>query len=193
MALTRTPRTSWIDAGLRALADGGPDAVRIEPLAGALGVSKGGFYWHFEDRRALLEEMLNTWERAVIDEAIERVERERGDARAKLRLLFALASGARVSNRETSLSTRELMKIDLAVRDWARRDKAVAKRLRRVDNRRMEYLRSLFGVFCPNGDDVEVRCLLALSLFIGSPFIAADHGAHSRAEMRELALGRLLA
>ena len=54
MALTRTPRTSWIDEGLRALAAGGPEAVRIEPLARALGVTKGGFYWHFADRRALL-------------------------------------------------------------------------------------------------------------------------------------------
>ncbi len=42
--------------------------VGDEPLAQALGVTKGGFYWHFEDRRALLEEMLDTWERTSIDE-----------------------------------------------------------------------------------------------------------------------------
>src|SRR5205814_1659021 len=91
-ASTRTPRSSWIEEGLSALGVGGPDAVRIETLAQALGVSKGGFYWHFEDRGALLEEMLDSWERVVIDEAIRRVERKGGDARAKLRRLFALAS-----------------------------------------------------------------------------------------------------
>ncbi len=192
MALTRTPRTSWIDGGLRALAAGGPDAVRIEPLAEALGVTKGGFYWHFDDRRALLEEMLDAWERAMIDEAIERVEGEGGDARTKLRRLFALASGVRISSRETSVSTRALLKIDLAIRDWARRDEAIAKRLRRVDNRRMEYMRSLFGAFCRDEDDTEVRCLLALSLFVGSPSIAADHGARSRADVLALALRQLL-
>src|SRR3954454_2507491 len=90
MALTRTPRSSWIDEGLRALADGGPDAVRIEPLAKALGVTKGGFYWHFDHRRALLEEMLDTWERVSVDEVIERVEAEGGDARARLRMLSAI-------------------------------------------------------------------------------------------------------
>jgi len=193
MALTRTPRTSWLEAGLHALAAGGPDAVRIEPLAEALGVTKGGFYGHFDDRRALLEEILDIWERVMIDEAIERVEGEGGDARAKLRRLFALRSAASFSSSETSVSVRELLKIDLAVRDWARRDKAVAKRLRRVDNRRMEYMRSLFGAFCADEDEVEVRCLLALSLFIGGALIAADHGTHSRAEVRELALRRLLA
>jgi len=179
-APTRTPRTTWIQEGLRALGVGGPDAVRIEKLAQALGVTKGGFYWHFEDRPALLEEMLDAWERLVVDEVIDRVESEGGDARTKLRRLSALAS-----------SSRELMKIELAVRDWARRDKAVAKRLRRIDNRRMDYMRSLFREFCPDEDDVEVRCLFMFSLFIGNHFIAADHGARSRADVLRLALRRL--
>jgi AcrR family transcriptional regulator len=180
MALTRTPRSSWIDKGLRALAAGGPDAVRIEPLAKALGVTKGGFYWHFNDRCALLEEMLDRWERVSIDEVIERVEGEGGDARARLRRLFALAG-----------SSDELLRVDLAVRDWSRRERTVAKRLRRVDNRRMDYMRSLFGAFCPDEDDVEARCMIAFSLWIGTHFMAADHGARSRADVLALALKRL--
>jgi hypothetical protein len=67
-----------------------------------------------------------------------------------------------------------------------RRDEAVAQRLRRVDNRRMEYLRSLFGSFCPDPGDVEVRCMLVLSIRIGIHLIAADHGGHSRAEVMAL-------
>src|SRR3954466_14119757 len=58
-APTRTPRSSWIDEGLRALGVGGPDAVRIENLAQALGVTKGGFYWHFGGPRALVDERLD--------------------------------------------------------------------------------------------------------------------------------------
>jgi len=182
MAVTRTPRSRWIDEGLRTLAAGGPDAVRIESLAQALGVTKGGFYWHFADRRALLDEMLDTWERVSIDEVIERVDAERGDARARLRRLSALAS-----------ASDELLRIDLAVRDWARREQTVADRLRRVDDRRMDYLRSLFGAFCPDEEDVEARCMLTFSLWIGNHFIAAGHGAHSRADVVALALRRLLA
>jgi AcrR family transcriptional regulator len=181
MALTRTPRTSWIDEGLRALAGGGPDAVRIELLARALAVTKGGFYWHFDDRRALLDEMLDTWERMLVDEVIERVESERGDARAKLRRLSALAG-----------SSDEPLRIDLAVRDWARREQTVAERLRRVDNRRFDYMRSLFGAFCPDEDEVDARCMIAFSLWIGNHFIAADHGVRSRADVMELAMKQLL-
>ncbi|HEY6774956.1 MAG TPA: helix-turn-helix domain-containing protein [Thermoleophilaceae bacterium] len=179
-APTRTPRSSWIEQGLRALAAGGPDAVRIELLARALGVTRGGFYWHFEDRRALLEEILDTWERVSVDEVIERIESEGGDARAKLRRLSALAA-----------SSEEPLRIDLAVRDWARREQTVAERLRRVDNRRMDYMRSLFGAFCPDEDEVEARCMVFYSLWIGNHFIAADHGTRSRADVMKRALRRL--
>jgi AcrR family transcriptional regulator len=177
---TRTPRSTWIEQGLRALAAGGPDAVRIEPLARKLGVTRGGFYWHFADRQALLDEMLDTWERATTEAVIERLESEGGDAVAKLRRLFSLAS-------------RNVLMTDLAVRDWSRHDVGVAERLRRVDNRRMQYLRSLFGALSADADDVEARCMLAFSLLIGDHFIAADHGARSRADVLEFALGRLAA
>jgi AcrR family transcriptional regulator len=183
MASTRTPRGSWIGKGLLALAEGGPDAVRIEPLARELGVTKGGFYWHVDGRRALLAEMLDAWEREGVDEVIERVEAGGGDPRTRLRRLFGIAS---------SNEGRQILRTDLAVRDWARREPAVARRLRGVDNRRLAYMRSLFGAFCADEDEVEARCMLAASLWIGPHFIAADHGARSRAEVVELALEKLL-
>ncbi len=180
-APTRTPRRSWIDQGLRALADGGPDAVRIEPLAKSLGVTRGGFYWHFADRDALLTDMLDTWERAATDEVIDRVERQGGDARTRLRRAGALTF------------SDDLLPIELAIRAWSRYDPAVAERLRRVDNRRMDYLRTLFATFCPDPAEVEARSMLAFSLLIGNHFMAADHGGRSRAEVLELAAGWLLA
>jgi AcrR family transcriptional regulator len=180
-APTLTPRDRWIDEGLKALAAGGPDAVRIEPLARSLGVSKGGFYGQFRDRPALLQEMLEAWERTMVDEVIERVESEPGDARARLQRLFALAT-----------HTRGLLEAELAIRDWARRDRAVARRVKGVDNRRMDYMRSLFGDIVRDEAEAEARSLLAFSLFIGSPFITADHGERSRRDVVERALADLL-
>ena len=136
--------------------------MRVEALAASLGVSKGGFYWHFTDRQALLDEMLDTWEKAGTEDVIARVDSQPADPRAKLQQLFELAPSADFA-------------VELALRDWSRRDEDVAERLHRVDNRRMEYLRSLFGQFCADEDDVEARSMLAFSLFIGSYFIAAQH------------------
>lgn len=153
--------------------------MRVEALAVSLGVSKGGFYWHFKDRGTLLEEMLDAWEKAVVEDVIARVESQPADPRAKLQQLFELAPSVDFP-------------VELAIRDWARRDGDVAKRVRRVDNRRMEYLRSLFGQLCEDENDVEARSMLAFSLFIGSYFIAAEHSDRSRSQVLQLALDRLL-
>jgi AcrR family transcriptional regulator len=180
-APTRTPRSSWIDAGLRALASGGPDAVRVEPLAKELGVTKGGFYWHFADRNCLLEEMLDRWERVMVDAFIDEVESRGGDAASRLRRLFGLGR-----------SVDDLLEIELAIRDWSRRDARVAERVRRVDNRRMDYLRSLFGELFPDPGAVEVRCFVVMSLFIGNHHIAADHGRRTRSAVMKDTLRWLL-
>lgn len=178
----RTPRTRWIDQGLRTLGVGGPDAIRIEALADALGVTKGGFYGHFDNRRVFLEEMLDTWERIVTDMVIEQVTAETGDAREKLRRLFGIA-----------ISIDEMVMVELAIREWARRDGSVAERLHRIDNRRMAFMRSLFGEICADEEEAEARSLMAFSIFIASPLISADHGARNRAEVISLVIDTLLA
>jgi AcrR family transcriptional regulator len=183
MAIARTPRQRWIDEGLRALATGGVDAVRVESLARALGVSKGGFYGYFTDRSALLGEMLDRWERDVTDDVQARVDKEGDDARTRLRLLFEIAD---TGDTPTDVAT------DLAIRDWARRDPAVAERLQRVDNRRMDYLRSLFGDLCVDEDEAEARSWLAFSSYIGNHFMVTHHGDRSRADVMELTTRWLL-
>ncbi|MEU4575303.1 TetR/AcrR family transcriptional regulator [Nonomuraea sp. ATR24] len=180
MGSLRTPREKWIEEGLRVLAASGVDAVRVETLAKALGVTKGGFYGYFTDRNALLEAMLDTWERESIDEVLDRVERAGGDARTKVRLAGQL-----------TLSER-LLPIDLAVRHWARRDEAVAARLRRVDNRRMDLLREQIGTFCADPDEVEARSLLAFCLTIGQHFLAAEHDGRTPAQVRSRAADLIL-
>ena len=74
MPARKTPEKAWVDAALVALAEGGPDAIRIEALAASLGVTKGGFYGDFADRNALVERVLDTWEREVVDDVISRIE-----------------------------------------------------------------------------------------------------------------------
>ncbi|MDR2984113.1 MAG: TetR/AcrR family transcriptional regulator, partial [Nocardiopsaceae bacterium] len=59
----RLTRDDWITAALAAIAEGGLAAVSVEPLAVRLGATKGSFYWHFENRDALLEAALGRWEK----------------------------------------------------------------------------------------------------------------------------------
>jgi hypothetical protein len=118
----------------------------------------------------MLAEMLDTWERQSADDVIDRVEREGGDARGKVRLAGQL-----------TFSSDRLLHIDLAIREWARRDHAVAERLRRVDNKRVQLARDAIGTFCADPDAVEARALLAFCTAIGSHFLAADRPGRTRA------------
>ncbi len=184
MATAKTSPDAWIEAALRALTRGGPDAVRIEVLAASLGVTKGGFYWHFTDRGELLERMLDSWERAVVDDVITLLEEMGCDARTRLHQLFDIAR-ARTTSRDD-------LAVELAIRHWARHDPTVADRLNRVDDRRMAYLRYLFRQISLDDDDAEARSLLAFSLFVGSNFIAVGHRDRTRAAVIDHALDRLL-
>ncbi len=77
---TRLSREDWIQAALGALGAGGLGALAVEPIARDLGVTKGSFYWHFENLDALIAATLERW--AVIDTAnsiavIEQIENPR--------------------------------------------------------------------------------------------------------------------
>lgn len=131
-----------------------------------------------------MSESEDRWERDAADAVIERVEAGGGDARQRLRALFALAGA--------DAPTDTGMALELAVGDWARREPAVAERLHRVHDRRIEYLRELFATFLNDEDEIEVRSLLTMSLHVGSHLVAARHGARTRSEVVALTLERLL-
>src|SRR5216110_2922278 len=99
----------WVSAGLAELAKGGVDGVRVEVLAERLGVTKGGFYRRFKDRRALLDAMLETW-RAGRVTAIERHAEAGGESAVeKLKSIFTLYS---------ERANAQGMAIELAIRQW---------------------------------------------------------------------------
>jgi len=181
MGATRTSRERWIEEGLRVLAADGPDAVRVEVLAKRLGVTKGGFYGMFTDRLSLLTAMLDTWERESVDEVLEAVKGEGRGPRERIERAGAL-----------TFSSDRLLPLDLAVRQWARRDDAVARRLRLVDERRLDLLRELIASFCGDPVEVEARSLLVLSASIGRNFLSAGQGGSARPEVAARILDLLL-
>jgi AcrR family transcriptional regulator len=69
----RLTRDDWITAALGAIADGGLAAVGIEPLAARLGATKGSFYWHFQNRDALLEAAIRRWEKETTTDVVAEI------------------------------------------------------------------------------------------------------------------------
>ncbi|MCR6644295.1 MAG: TetR/AcrR family transcriptional regulator [Terricaulis sp.] len=135
-----TPATldaaAWIEAAMTALAEGGIDAVRIDPLARKLGVTRGSFYWHFKDRAALHLAMLKHWREGASYNVGPRIERKTTSPRERLKQLLALPySGPRATRAAA---------IEVSIRLWARRDKNAARAVRHIDKVRLEYFTSHF-------------------------------------------------
>jgi AcrR family transcriptional regulator len=176
----RRGREDWVAAALQALTRGGLEQVRVEPLAARLGVTKGSFYWHFSRRADLIGAMLDAWENAGTDAIIAEIDARGGAPEERLWALWRRTSG------DPRLET------EMAIRDLARRDPDVRARLRRVDDRRVAYLRALFLELGLDAPSAEARSLLFYSLLLGNPFIEASHGRASRTRVLERAVGELV-
>lgn len=156
----RLSRQDWIAAAFKILMTRGVDAVRIEPLALALGVTKGSFYWHFRDRGALLTALLEAWQEHATHAIIESVEEQGGDARAKLASLFTIVAKADA-------------RLDRAIRAWAARDTAAADALERIDRRRQDYLETLFLQMGFSAQASRARARLVYRALIGKFMMGA--------------------
>ena len=133
--IARLDADAWIAAGFDALATGGIDAVRVEPLAKMLAITKGSFYWHFADRRALLDAMLAAWTEGRI--AAIREQSAVGGAPDKV-----LRGLADLYTRHANVRG---LSIELAIRALARSDEAAAKAVRAVDRERLRHVGDLFA------------------------------------------------
>jgi AcrR family transcriptional regulator len=133
---TRLSRQSWLNAARIALLHQGPEAVAVEPLARALRVTKGSFYWHFRDRQDLLETLLAEWEveTSLLTNALRR---------ANLREALAMIS--KELDRRNVTSERGESPSDAAIFAWAAVDPEVARRVNQAERARMRLLRQLTG------------------------------------------------
>jgi AcrR family transcriptional regulator len=80
----------WLDQGLRTLATRGFTALKAEPLAKAMGVSRGSFYWHFADIGAFHSAILKHWRKVAAEQIIANLEAA-SDHDDPLRLLLRQA------------------------------------------------------------------------------------------------------
>jgi len=151
----------WLSAGLEALRKGGVGAVRVERLAGDVGVTKGSFYHHFRDRGALLEELLEYWAREMTDAEFERIQMLRGGLGPRL---VALAE---------DVLEKGMGRYDPAIRAWARQDRKVAAAVAQVDRRRVKALAGFFeeGGFSPAAARTRARTFY--TFLLGEPQMRA--------------------
>jgi len=163
MPKTQLTAEDWIKAGFRALTIGGPQAIRVEPIARDLHVSKGSFYWHFKDLAALKAAMLAYWEDQATREVIAAIQHMKGSARDRLDALIGQAA--------TTPEDVGGAGAEPAVLDWARYDDLAAHSVARVTTRRLDYLTSLFA---EAGPMAPTHAAIFYAAYLGSSQLDVD-------------------
>ena len=159
-------RSGWIEAAIDVLAEQGVQGMRIEALAKTCGVTKGSFYWHFRDRQDLFRAVLETWRDGRIRDIDKQTVATSGQERAQLLHLIDVYGATR---------NRKGISIELAVREWARRDADAASVVEEVDNWRLECTRKLFVARGLSENEAKSRSLLLYAYVFGQSLMACDH------------------
>jgi AcrR family transcriptional regulator len=164
----------WVAVGLAELARSGIDGVRIEVLAERLGVTKGGFYRRFRDRRALLNAILETWRDGRVA-AIERHADAGGVTSVeKLQSIIKLYS---------ERANAQGMAIELAIRQWARTDPATAAAAEKVDAARLRVAGALYRDLGLSLPDADARAVLLYTFLFGQSLLFLDTTPRRRATL----------
>jgi len=153
-AKTRLSADDWAQAALDALAEGGLAAVAVEPIAKRLGTTKCSFYWHFKDRATLVEAALARWEQRSTDDVIAEIAIETDPAERLHRLFAQVIDYAAIGRIELAL---------LASADQP----SVAATLRRVADRRIEYVAELLRELGLTTGQARTRAVVAVSIYHG--------------------------
>jgi len=157
-ARTALDREAWIKGAIAILAEHGADGLRVEVLAKRLGVTKGSFYWHFKDRRDLLDAVLDFWKQGRLRDIRKQTQAEPGGEVAALLHTIEVYASAR---------NRKGISIEAAVRDWAGRDAQAAAVVEEVDAERLACACRLFLARGLDVEEAQARSLLLYAYVFG--------------------------
>jgi AcrR family transcriptional regulator len=147
----------WLDGAYKALIEGGIDAVKVMPLAKALNLSRTSFYWHFEDREALLSALLARWQDKNTGNLVARTE---AYAESISEAMFNLYD-CWVDN---ALFDAEF---DRAVRNWGLTSEAVQDMIQHADNTRRDAVKAMFLRYGFSGKQADSRAATVIYTQVG--------------------------
>lgn len=151
--MARLSRETWIEAAYERFSAEGITAVAVEPVARAVGATKGSFYWHFADRRALVDAVLERWRERETESLIAEVERIEPAAARLGGLLDVIAHRTGERSGERTL--------------YADATGHVREFVASVTERRVSYLASLIEASGVAGDEARRRAVIVVAAVIG--------------------------
>ena len=126
-------RFDWLLKALEIFVEEGIDSIRITRLANELGVTRGSFYWHFQNREDLIDSLVSFWKDKNTAAITDSVAQASSLADGIFRFFETCIDNAQFDPR-----------LDLALREWARRSTEIRALLDGEDATRIEALRQFY-------------------------------------------------
>ena len=153
----RGSKDLWLDAAYELLISEGIGAVKVMPLAKRLNLTRTGFYWFFEDIRELHRCMIERWESKNTGVLIDRCKTDAANiGEALFNLMDCWLDPSLFDSR-----------LDLAIRNWARVDDDLQRRVSKADKRRIKAVADLFSRYGYSKEQADVRSMTVIYTQIG--------------------------
>jgi len=137
-------RNDWLAAALDALVRAGPEGIHVEPLAASLGVTKGSFYWHFEDLQDLLSSVIDYWATRMLGAVRDHDDLTGSPTDNLLQVM-------------EDITREDRGRYEAAMRTWATSDEPAEQAVSRVDEARLEWTTGLFRQMGFSPEQAEIR------------------------------------
>ena len=129
-------RVDWLQQALEIFVSEGIDAVRITALSESLGVTRGSFYWHFKNRKELIDALVSYWKSKNTPALINSFDNAEDFSEGILKFFETCVDSTQFDSR-----------LDLAIREWARRSDQIRNQIDQEDTKRIESMQNFFQRF----------------------------------------------
>ncbi len=142
----RLTRDAWLDLGIDLLRTRGTSGLTLEELTAQAGVTRGSFYWHFDNHTAFLVQLCQKWSDDYTQSVIEAMNEDPGlSPRERLKRVIVIILG------------RGMAKLDVHFRELATSRPEVMDVVKQVDTERTRFITGLFKDLGISGDDLKTR------------------------------------
>lgn len=167
---SRTTKNDWLNLAIRTLVDDGIDEVKIQVMAKKLDVSRSSFYWFFKSLQDLHDQLLQNWLQNNTAPIIERADRPAPTINRAILSVFECWVDESLFD----------PKLDMAVRLWARRDKAVRSVVDEADRRRLDAMTAMYKRYGYEDEIAFIRARVLYYMQIGHFTLDPDETLEAR-------------
>ncbi|WP_037461260.1 TetR/AcrR family transcriptional regulator [Sinorhizobium fredii] len=124
----------WLGAAYESMLEAGVDAVKIQPLAKKLNLSRTSFYWFFKDREELLEALISRWREKNTGNLVKQAEAYAETVAEAMLNVFDCWLDSHLFDSQ----------FEFAVRSWALQSPEALKEVQSADQQRLDALSRMF-------------------------------------------------